>query len=112
MCPELPFGKTASLRFSPNRLRRPREGPIRTATDINFPQDVYPRQAASVTAALAVLRSLAGALLPLCALDMYAALSMGWGNSTLAFISLGLVPIPLLFYAFGARIVKKFQVQL
>lgn len=74
----------------------------------NYLLDVYPRQAASVTAAMAVLRSLAGALLPLCALDMYSALDMGWGNSLLAFLSLALVPIPLLFYTFGERIVKRF----
>ncbi|KAL2016341.1 hypothetical protein VTK56DRAFT_3853 [Thermocarpiscus australiensis] len=78
----------------------------------NFLLDVYPRQAASVTAALAVLRSLAGALLPLCALDMYSALDMGWGNSLLGFISLGLVPIPLLFYIFGERIIKRFDPKL
>ncbi|KAL2265966.1 hypothetical protein VTJ83DRAFT_5318 [Remersonia thermophila] len=77
----------------------------------NYLLDVYPRAAASVTAALAVLRSLAGALLPLCAIDMYTALKMGWGNSLLGFISLGLVPIPLLFYAFGARLVKKFELK-
>jgi hypothetical protein len=78
----------------------------------NYLLDVYPRAAASVTAALAVLRSLAGALLPLCAIDMYSALQMGWGNSLLAFISLGLVPIPLLFYTFGPRLVKKFDLKL
>jgi hypothetical protein len=78
----------------------------------NYLLDVYPRAAASVTAALAVLRSLAGALLPLCAIDMYAALDMGWGNSLLAFIALALVPIPLLFHAFGPRLVKKFELKL
>ncbi|KAK4126996.1 MFS general substrate transporter [Parathielavia appendiculata] len=78
----------------------------------NYLLDVYPRAAASVTAALAVLRSLAGALLPLCAIDMYTELNMGWGNSVLAFIALGLVPIPLLFYKFGPRLVKKFELKL
>jgi hypothetical protein len=43
---------------------------------------------------------------------MYAALDMGWGNSLLGFLSLALVPIPLLFYIFGARLVKKFQLKL
>lgn len=78
----------------------------------NYLLDVYPRAAASVTAALAVLRSLAGALLPLCAVSMYGALDMGWGNSLLAFIAVALIPIPLLFYFFGARLVKKFEVNL
>ncbi|KAL2162333.1 hypothetical protein VTH06DRAFT_7246 [Thermothelomyces fergusii] len=76
----------------------------------NYLLDVYPHAAASVTAAVAVLRSLAGALLPLCAVDMYEKLGMGWGNSLLGFIALGLVPIPLLFYIFGPRLVKKFPV--
>ncbi|KAJ4303892.1 hypothetical protein N0V88_001492 [Collariella sp. IMI 366227] len=78
----------------------------------NYLLDVYPRAAASVTAALAVLRSLAGALLPLCAIDMYKALDQGWGNSLLAFIALALVPIPLLFYKFGPRLVKRFDLKL
>lgn len=78
----------------------------------NYLLDVYPSAAASVTAAMTVLRSLAGALLPLCAVDMYDALDMGWGNSLLAFISLALIPIPLLFYTFGPRLVKKFTIEL
>lgn len=70
----------------------------------NYLLDAYPRYAASVTAALAVLRSLAGALLPLGGLDMYTALGLGWGNSLLAFISLALVPIPLFFFRYGERL--------
>lgn len=75
----------------------------------NYLLDTYPRYAASVTAALAVLRSLAGALLPLGGLEMYNALGLGWGNSLLGFISVGLVPIPLVFYLFGERIRGRFQ---
>ncbi|KAF9878653.1 major facilitator superfamily transporter [Colletotrichum karsti] len=78
----------------------------------NYLLDTYPRYAASVTAALAVLRSLAGALLPLGGLEMYNALGLGWGNSLLGFIALALVPIPLLFYLFGERIRGKFQPKL
>lgn len=40
---------------------------------------------------------------------MYNALGLGWGNSLLGFIALGLVPIPLLFYLFGERIRNKFK---
>lgn len=75
----------------------------------NYLLDTYPRYAASVTAALTVLRSLLGALLPLGGLQMYDALHLGWGNSLLAFISLALVPIPLVFYLFGERIRKRFN---
>lgn len=70
----------------------------------NYLLDAYPTQAASVTAALTVMRSLLGALLPLGGLQMYNALGLGWGNSLLAFIALGLVPIPVMFFLFGERI--------
>ncbi|ETS86817.1 hypothetical protein PFICI_00645 [Pestalotiopsis fici W106-1] len=70
----------------------------------NYLLDAYPRQAASVTAALTVMRSLLGALLPLGGLQMYNAMGLGWGNSLLAFIALGLVPIPVMFFVFGERI--------
>jgi hypothetical protein len=78
----------------------------------NYLLDTYPTYAASVTAALTVLRSLLGALLPLGGLQMYDALGLGWGNSLLAFVSLGLVPIPLLFFIFGERIRGKFNPRL
>jgi hypothetical protein len=70
----------------------------------NYLLDTLPRYAASVTAALAVLRSLAGALLPLGGLEMYNALGLGWGNSLLGFLTLAMVPLPLIFFLFGARI--------
>lgn len=78
----------------------------------NYLLDTYPRYAASVTAAMAVLRSLLGALLPLGGLEMYNALGLGWGNSLLAFISLGLIPIPLIFLAFGERMRNRFDPKL
>lgn len=73
----------------------------------NYLLDTYPRHAASVTAAMAVLRSLAGALLPLGGLEMYQKLGLGWGNSILAFISLAMVPIPLVYYTFGERLRRR-----
>lgn len=75
----------------------------------NYLLDTYPRHAASVTAALTVLRSLLGAVLPLGGLQMYNALGLGWGNSLLAFVSLALVPIPFVFFIFGERIRSKFN---
>ncbi|EON99451.1 putative major facilitator superfamily protein [Phaeoacremonium minimum UCRPA7] len=75
----------------------------------NYLLDAYPRYAASVTAALAVLRSLAGALLPLGGLQMYETLGLGWGNSLLAFISFALIPIPFVFFLYGERIRNKFK---
>ncbi|KAL9948791.1 hypothetical protein ACHAPW_002121 [Verticillium nonalfalfae] len=70
----------------------------------NYLLDTYPRYAASVTAAVAVLRSLAGALLPLGGLQMYDALGLGWGNSLLAFLSVAMIPLPLVFFVFGNRL--------
>ncbi|ROT39923.1 polyamine transporter 3 [Sodiomyces alkalinus F11] len=70
----------------------------------NYLLDAFPQYAASVTAALAVLRSLAGALLPLGGLEMYNDLGLGWGNSLLGFISAAMIPLPLLFFVFGERI--------
>ncbi|KAI0172196.1 MFS general substrate transporter [Hypoxylon sp. FL1284] len=78
----------------------------------NYLLDTYPRYAASVTAAMAVLRSLLGALLPLGGLQMYRALGLGWGNSLLGFISLALIPIPLVFFTFGERIRSRFDPKL
>lgn len=66
--------------------------------------DTYTVYAASAIAAATVLRSLAGALLPLCGLQVYDALGLGWGNSMLAFLALGLAPVPVLFGIFGERI--------
>ncbi|KAJ4202410.1 hypothetical protein NW759_015397 [Fusarium solani] len=66
--------------------------------------DAFTRHAASVTAANAVLRSLLGALLPLCGLKLYDALGLGWGNTLLGLICLALAPVPWLLNSFGGRI--------
>ncbi|OJD35663.1 major facilitator superfamily protein [Diplodia corticola] len=66
--------------------------------------DAFTLHAASVNAANAVLRSLLGALLPLCGLDMYDALGLGWGNTLLGFLALLLAPAMWAFYFYGERI--------
>jgi MFS family permease len=66
--------------------------------------DSYTRYAASVTAANTVLRSLLGALLPLCGLQLYDALGIGWGNTLLGLIMLALAPVSWLLYKYGERI--------
>ena len=75
----------------------------------NYLLDTYTIYAASVTAAMAVLRSVLGALLPLSGLELYNALGLGWGNSLLAFVALCLVPIPVVFFFRGERIRNKFN---
>ncbi|KAF5019851.1 hypothetical protein F66182_8130 [Fusarium sp. NRRL 66182] len=66
--------------------------------------DAYITYAASVVAALTVLRSILGAMLPLAGLSMYDDLGLGWGNSVLAFLSLVLVPVPVVFCLYGPKI--------
>ncbi|KAH6716781.1 major facilitator superfamily domain-containing protein [Leptodontidium sp. 2 PMI_412] len=74
--------------------------------------DSFPTFAASGIAALTVSRSLFGAFLPLAGPSMYTALGLGWGNSVLGFIAIGLIPAPLLIYRFGGKIRKNYPVQL
>lgn len=74
--------------------------------------DAFSIHAASAIAATTVMRSLAGAFLPLAGPKMYQALGLGWGNSLLGFIALAMLPIPFVFYFYGERIrtSKRFQV--
>ena len=66
--------------------------------------DAYSAHAASVTAANAVLRSILGAILPLFGLEVYDSLGLGWGNTLLGLILLGMAPVPWAFGKFGDRI--------
>ncbi|KAH8692123.1 putative bicyclomycin resistance protein [Talaromyces proteolyticus] len=68
--------------------------------------DSYPIHAASAIAANVILRSVVGALLPLAGPPMYASLGLGWGNSLLGFICVIMIPLPFIFYKFGARLRK------
>ncbi|KAJ9650227.1 hypothetical protein H2198_010465 [Neophaeococcomyces mojaviensis] len=72
--------------------------------------DAFTVHAASAIAANTVLRSLAGAFLPLAGPKMYAALGLGWGNSLLAFVALLISPIAFVFYKYGEVIRKKYRV--
>ncbi|KAJ5188095.1 Major facilitator superfamily domain general substrate transporter [Penicillium cf. griseofulvum] len=62
---------------------------------------------ASALAAMNILRSLAGGLLPLAGHGLYDALGMGWGNSLLAFIALALAPVPFLLMKYGTKMRKR-----
>jgi len=35
---------------------------------------------------------------------MYEALGLGWGNTLFGFISLAMIPIPVLFWKYGERL--------
>ena len=83
-------------------------------TIMTYLVDAFHIYAASAIAANSLLRSLAGALLPLAGLKMYNKLGIGWGNSLLGFISLALIAIPVVFSRYGERIRTnpRFQVKL
>jgi MFS family permease len=67
--------------------------------------DSYTRYAASAVGAATVLRSLAGFGFPLFAPYMYAKLHYGWGNSLLAFLSIGIgFPAPFLLWKYGEKL--------
>ncbi|KAL4898345.1 major facilitator superfamily domain-containing protein [Aspergillus ambiguus] len=66
--------------------------------------DCYPVYAASAIAANTVSRSLVGAFLPLAGPSMYETLGLGWGNSLLGFICVGMIPLPVIFYKYGAKL--------
>lgn len=69
--------------------------------------DTYTKYAASALAAVSVLRSLCAFGFPLFGPYMYDDLEYGWGNSVLAFISIGIgVPAPIILWKFGEKLRK------
>lgn len=68
--------------------------------------------AASAMAGLTFFRCLFAAFLPLAAPKMYATLGLGWGNSLLGFVALGLIPVPAIIYRVGGRIREKYPIKI
>ncbi|KAI4284302.1 MAG: hypothetical protein L6R38_001506 [Xanthoria sp. 2 TBL-2021] len=71
---------------------------------LNYLVDAYLMFAASAIAANTFLRSLCGAIFPLFATYMFNGLGVQWAGSLLGFVALALVPIPVIFWKYGARI--------
>ncbi|KAG4031973.1 hypothetical protein MFRU_008g03230 [Monilinia fructicola] len=71
---------------------------------LNYLVDAYLMFAASAIAANTFLRSLAGAGFPLFAQYMFKALGINWAGTLLGCVALVLVPIPIGFYVYGAKI--------
>lgn len=69
--------------------------------------NAFPIHSASALAAMNILRSLAGGLLPLAGQGLYDALGLGWGNRLLALIALAFAPVPFLLKRYGARMREK-----
>jgi hypothetical protein len=72
----------------------------------------YTKYAASAIAASSVLRSIAGALVPLAGIPLFDRLGLGWGSSLLAFISLSLGGLSLLFCRHGEGWRERFPIEL
>ena len=73
--------------------------------------DSFTLYAASALAANTVLRSVFGAVLPLCGLRMYEALGLGWGNSLLGFIAVAAIPVAYLMIKYGEVLRTKYPVK-
>lgn len=78
----------------------------------NYYIDSFENYAASAIAAGAFLRSVVGGVVPLFVPKMFDALGYGWGLSVFGFLSLALMPAPLVFYYFGGRIREHFAIEL
>lgn len=66
--------------------------------------EVYLPVANSAMASNSMVRALFGAGFPLFAAQMYSKLSIPWATSLLAFLAVFMIPIPILFFVYGAKI--------
>jgi len=73
--------------------------------------DTFHIYAASALASNTIIRSVFGAVLPLCGLKMYDTLGLGWGNSLLGFIAVAMIPVSFLLLKYGEALRKKFPLE-
>ena len=73
----------------------------------NYIIDAYHKYTASALAAKVFLRSGGGAAFPLFTTQMYHRLGLQWASWLLAFIGVGMVLIPYIFYVFGGKLRAK-----
>lgn len=74
--------------------------------------DSFPQYAASAMAGMTCVRMLFGAVLPLAGPSMYRSLGLGWGNSLLGFVAVGMIPVPALIFKYGATMRNRWPVKL
>ncbi|KAI1820372.1 major facilitator superfamily domain-containing protein [Xylaria intraflava] len=70
----------------------------------NYLSGAYGIYAASALAGNALTRSLLGGLLPLAGPSLYTTLSPQWAGTLLGLLEVALVPIPFIFWRYGAKI--------
>lgn len=80
-------------------------------TIIMYLVDSFTIYAASALAANTLFRSFGGAFLPLAGLQLFDDLGVGWGNSLLGFIAVGMLPVPLLFLKYGAYLRRRYEIK-
>ena len=78
----------------------------------NYYIDSFEKYAASALAAGAFLRSFFGGIIPLFITKVFDSLGYGWGMSIFGFISVFLMPAPLLFFYYGGQLRSRFAVDL
>jgi hypothetical protein len=66
--------------------------------------DVYLMFANSAIAANTLFRSALGGGFPLFATQMYKTLGIPWATSLLGFLTAAMIPVPILFYIYGAKL--------
>lgn len=66
--------------------------------------DVYLHVCNSAMASNSMVRALFGVAFPLFASSMYHGLGTAWATSVLGFVSMAMIPVPIIFYVYGARI--------
>lgn len=74
---------------------------------MNYLIDSYTIFAASVLAGNGIIRSVFGAAFPLFTKQMYDSLGIHWASSVPAFLAVACIPLPFLFYKYGASIRAK-----
>ncbi|KAI3340179.1 cycloheximide resistance protein [Ustulina deusta] len=73
--------------------------------------DAFTFYAASALASNTIVRSIAGALLPLVAPRLYERLGYGWGNSLLAFIAILFLPVSFVILKYGEVLRMKYPIK-
>ncbi|KAI8629805.1 MFS general substrate transporter [Xylariaceae sp. FL1651] len=73
--------------------------------------DAYTIYAASALASNTIIRSVAGAVLPLAGLQLYARFGYGWGNSLLAFIAIVFLPVSFFMLKYGEMLRTKYPIK-
>src|ERR1700712_5320478 len=71
---------------------------------LNYIIDVYMWNANSAIAANTFLRSFAGGGFPLFATAMFHNLGVAWATSLLGFLCVALIPVPICFFIWGAKL--------